>query len=660
MKTSLTIILAIFLSSAVVSQEKFKFGSISDEQVSSTMTDIYPEAPAVVLYEELDTRYTFLNLNGLCIINRYVVRIKILTNDGLDYANQSIYSHLGKNRESSDMISGLTGYTYNWVNNKVEKTKLSKDNIFTEKVSEFQSLTKFTFPSVKPGSVIEYKYELVSPMYNVLKDFQFQRSIPVKYSKYFLQIPDYFIFSKEIKGFEYINLTQTQSNETFLVNGGGNISTSCNNLLFEANNLPALKDEEFLWNISDFVSKVTLELKSIQIPGSIYKNFTTTWKSVDEELLNYNDFGKQLKYKLFKDELLSVITPDMDTLKKIRKIYNLVKSRVKWNEINTMWIKDPKEALKKGLGTSGEINGILICALKEAGFDAYPVVMSLRSHGRIPLTHPTMDYFNYFIVGVETKNQKIYLDASAKFGDLNVIPTSSMSDYARSVRENNLSDWVDLTHICNSSDNIYITMKFEKDGSLSGEFTETFVGESRYSMRLKYESAKNEKDYIEKIETDNNFRISDFNIKGMDNDSESTVVNYKFTMNESGISADRIYVNPILFPIFKVNPFNAEFRKLPVEFSYPVTTVINTLIALPEGYMIEEGPSSKKFTLKNTDATYSYLIGFNTAINSINTRVKFDLNKIIYSHLEYPQLREFFTQLTNSSNSQIILKKIAK
>lgn len=660
MRTGLVIALALIFSQTLMSQEKFKFGKISDEEVKSTVDEKFPDASAIVLYEEMDTRFTFDRPTGTGIINRYVVRIKILTNDGVDNANQFISTRLGRSNLDNESISGFTGYTYNWVGDKVEKTKLSKENIFVEKVTEYLSRTKFAFPLVKAGSVIEYKYELSSPRFSYLEGFKFQRSIPVKYSRYFLQIPEYFTFDTDLKGYEKVKVTKSQESVSYLLTGGNTLSCSSNNLLFEVMDLPSLKDENYVWNLNDFMTRVTLELKSVMIPGTVFKNFSSSWAAVNEELLNSYEFGKQLNTKYFKDELSALITPQMDTLQKIRTIYNLVKSRVKWNDVNSLWIGNPREALKKGVGSSAEINALLICALKEAGLNSYPVVTSLRNRGRIPITHPTIDYLNYFIVGVVVNNKHVYLDASSKFGDLNVIPVDAMSDYARSVHPNIFSNWINLTNLIKSNKNVNMSIAYDSDGSISGDFSEYVTGQSRYIKRIEYSSAKSEQEYIEDLQSDLNLKIKNFSISGNDCNSESTTTSFKYTKGSNDLQSDKIFIQPLFASDFIENPFKAEFRKLPIEFSFPYTYSLNVFLTLPEGYEIDELPLQKNYSLPNRDATLNLIVGYNQATNAISMKLRFELNKILFSPLEYPQLREFFALFSNIANSQVVLKKSVK
>ncbi len=658
MKTTLLCVFLLFASCILSAQNKVKFGDVPQEDLAMTTYDKDPEAAAVVLYEEESTRYDFLSSGQLQVYHKYFVRIKILTDEGLDYANRSVSCYLGRTRQDNETLGGLSGNTFNLENGKVVKTPLSKNHIFEEKVSDSQMRTKFSFPSVKPGSVIEYRYEIQTPHYTYLPDVFFQRSIPVKYSKYELLIPEYFTFRKETKGSEPIKYTEKIENQTFII-GSQRLSCTCENMLFEVENLPGLKDESYVWCLKDFMSRVTFELEGIVIPGSVYKQFSSSWKTVEGEMLNYGNFGKQFNHKLFKDEFATLLKPEMDGIAKVKAIYNMVRSKVKWDDKSTVWASDPKDALKKGIGTSGEINALLICALREAGYNAYPVVMSQRDKGRLPYTHPTIDSFNYFIVACDIDGNPVYMDAAAKYGDINVLPLECMSNYTRSIRSDNLSDWVDLS-VINSTANrhsVSVIMEFNPDGALSGEIAENLSGEARYVFREHYDGYKDQNEYIEKRQSEDKIQITDFKAEGMSNDEDKTVLSFKCTKNDVVLGDDHIYLNPILVPIYSENPFKAEQRKLPVEFSYPLSLTINTVLKIPEGYAVEELPKPQRLSLNDDEASFVYRIQ-DDGKGSIVVGLRYNLKKIIYAQTEYEHLRDFFTHLVNANTSQIVLKKV--
>ena len=654
----LSIILMSISTIFCSAQERVRFGQISKEELEMARYDLDTTASAVVLFEELNSRYEYDPQSFFKVVNRYFVRIKILTNEGLNQADQYISTYIGSTRQNSEYLSGLSGYTHNLEDGKIESIRLSRQYIFEEKTSENNTRTKFAFQSVKPGSVIEYRYELSSPFYWQLKDYFFQRTIPVKYSRYYLMIPEYFQFNKESKGMEPIALNSSQENQTILVNGD-RLSFSADIYDFSTTNLPGLKDEDYIWSIRDYLTRVTFELQSFTVPGSISENYSTTWDKVDEMLLTGNSFGKQFNHKFFKEELATLFTPEMTNTDKVRAIYNMVKAKVKWNEQNSFSAKNPRDALRKGLGDSGELNAILISALREAGFDAYPVAMSRRNMGRIPFTHPTIDNFNYFIAAVDTDNTSLYMDASSRYGDLNVMSTLCLSDFARSIRGKNLSTWINLTKIPKSTASVSITASFNSDGVLSGKIMEALGGQIGYAFRNAYSQSTDERTFFDRQATSKNIEISSHLVSNIENPDKMVSTEYEFTKKDIVAEGDYIYFNPLIVPLFDENPFKEEDRKLPVEFSYPYDRRYIISIDIPEGYQVEELPKPTRVSLgDDNQATYQYLIAEDKVNRRISISVRFSLNEIIYLQSDYSILRDFFVHLTTSNNGQAVLKKI--
>ena len=660
-KLRLSILLLIVSSSLFcIAQPKVKFGQILPEDLEMTRYKNDTSASAVVLYEELDTRYE-INSSGhslFNIVNRYFVRIMILTNDGLKEAERSIGVYTGKTRMNSDILSGLSGFTYNLENGRIEKIKLEKQHIFEEKTSETMTRTKFAFPSVKPGSIIEYRYELTSPHYGTLEDYFFQREIPVNYSIYTLKIPEYFSINKETKGMEPVAVTTSLENQT-LISRFGNLSFTATSYEFIAQDLPGLKDEDYVWNIRDYLTRVTFELHSFIVPGVIYETYSNTWNTVDEKLLDASDFGKQLKLNLFKDELASLFTSEMTDSDKVRAVYNMVKSKVKWNEENSFWVTNPRDALKKGVGKSGEINAILISALREAGFNAYPVAMSLRTRGRIPLTHPTINNFNYFIAGVDIDGKSIYLDGVAKYGDLNVMSTSRLTDFARSVRGPGLSSWIDLSLASKATHMTATTASFNEEGVLSGKIQESCGGQIGYSVRNSYSQSPSEQEYFDKKASSQNIEISSYSVREMDSPDRQVYLEYEFTKKDVTSGGNYIYFNPLIIALFNENPFKEEERKLPVEFSFPYDQRHTVTIDIPEGYEVEALPKPSRVSLgDNNEISFQYLIGEDKASRKINISARFSINSVVFPASEYHLIRDFFAHITTSNNEQVVLRKI--
>jgi hypothetical protein len=629
----------------------------------------YPEdttATAVVLSEKGETRFIYDEQSGFRYKYDYQVKIKILKPEGIEEANETIeYTNI--NSKSREEISGLSGTTYNLEDGKIVKAKLSKEFINDEKYDEKFFRKKFTLPAVKVGSVIEYKYTIYSDFFYDLRDFRFQHHIPVVKTTYDIIIPEYYHYNIEMLGYESIISKQEAVSEKFTIryshieeNGrtyheSYDINSNSKRYYFEGKNIPALKDEPFVWCLDDYISKVSFELQSIHYPQSTVKNFSSDWATVDKELLDASSFGGNLK----KNDMVKDLVKEFDTISnpvsKVIQIQNMIKSTVKWNEKNRLTSDDIKNALKTGLGSSADMNFLLINALNAAGIEAFPVVMSTRSNGTLPFSHPSISALNYFITGIKIDTVTYFTDASAKSGSLNILPQTCLVNRARSIKENGRSQWVNLTKVSPGNITKNISCKFE-DGVYTATINTWYKDESAYDFRLNQNNYKDEDEYREILESKFAGAIDNYSTTGIEN--TSAPINEKFKVKTNiGTGGEYIYLTALFEPQFTENRFKSEERKLPIEFNYPVTFRENISIEIPEGYTVEDLPKSEKYTFDD-GSKISCLYQIIHQDNTIFLKYNFTQKEIMFINTDYEHLKNFFAKIVSKSGEKIILKKM--
>jgi len=659
MKRILLIVCVVNFLFSASAQDKFKFGNCPIDLLQMSVYEKDSSASAVVLYENGSSYYVISPITSdFQIVTDYVVRIKVLTKDGISFSESSIPFYQGSSRIASEEVKNLTGFTYNLENGKVVKDKLSKDYIFTENVSDNNKRLKFALPSVKEGSVFEYKYTLVSPYYFYPRDFVFQRTIPVIYSVYQIRFPEYFRFNKEVRGYEPIKVVSTPENEHFLI-GGNSLSCNAEEITAEVNDLPALKDEEFVWNYNDYKSQINFEISGVTITGVYYKDFSNSWNKIVNNLSENQNFGSQFNDKgLLKNELPEALKGLSDSNDSIRAILNLVRSKIKWNDKSHLYVKSISKAIKDGTGSSADINALLINALRNSGYNAYPVLISLRSRGRIPFTHPSEDKLNYFLVVTYINEKPVYLDGTTEYTDINVIPPDCLVDRALVIYNPQSFDWVDLSGIGGNFSRVTINARFNEDGILCGNFVEIHSGEKAFVFKKSYDNAENEEKYIEKKETSDNIDISDYKTeKRSSSGNFSYLEQYSFICPEVRLDADFVSFNPLLFEAMRTNPFKPETRKLPIEYPFPQEDRTNVLIEIPEGYAVDEVPSSQKFIYDEAGTiAFSYII--QQSGNKIQISCITSLKKCLFATTDYTALRDFWSKVYNKQNELVTLKKL--
>ncbi|MFB1021498.1 MAG: hypothetical protein QMC40_01905, partial [Vicingaceae bacterium] len=128
--------------------QKSKFGEVTLEELKDTVHQYEMDAKAALIYQQGKAS----NQGGRLKIDIYR-KIKIYDSklSGWDDFGVLLYR---SNRGNTERIHNLVAYTYNIENNKIVKSKLNKDEVFTDYISDNLREEKFAMPNVKDGSII--------------------------------------------------------------------------------------------------------------------------------------------------------------------------------------------------------------------------------------------------------------------------------------------------------------------------------------------------------------------------------------------------------------------------------------------------------------------------------------------------------------------------
>jgi len=645
---------------SIYSQEfSLKYGKVSNYELNMKSYDKDSTAEAVIIYDDGYTAYDYFN-DQFKINQILKQKIKILKQEGVGRATISL-PYYYKSNSDRESITNFEAYTYNMENGKVVKTKLEKKYIFDEEINNRYRQMKFSMPNVKVGSIIEFKYDKSSEHIYDLPSWYIQTNIPVIHSSYEVLIPEYFLFNIETRGYENIKVEENPQAQQFNIGesskGVERVTCQSRNIKYTAENVPALKNEPYVWCKSDFTSEVHFELRATMFPNSFYKPYSNTWENLDTTIKNETDFGTNLKMSNpFKDEIKALTDTVKAEKKKIELIYSFIKNKISWNDSYSFYGNRAKEAIKNKTGDNGQINMILLSALKDAHIKAYPVLISRRSQGRIPFTYASFDKLTTFIVAASTPDGKTYyMDGSATYGGLNMLPTDLLVDRGRVFDESIAEKWVDLTKIAQSQTNYFIKSSISKEGILNGTISNMYTNQMAYKYKSRFFGAKDSTEFIQKLENNNHIKVNMFSISGRDKLSNMTQenINYSCELNPQG---DFLYVNPMVITHLDKNPFTQSERKLPVEFDYPHVFIISNTIEIPQNYKVEELPKSIKISLPDNAGSCIYQITQDQ--NSIQFNYRFNLNQTIFPQSSYSSIRDFYAQVATKNAELIVLKKI--
>lgn len=632
-KIHLFFILIIF--STKVTAQNYDLGKVTIAELQEKKHAKDSTANAAIIFRKGSVYF-----EDLTTITKIKTKIKIYKKEGFEWANEEILHYsLGENVTINEAV------TYNLVDGKIEKTKLKTEGEFKQKVNKYFSFKKIALPNVREGSIIEYEYTIRSNNFGSLRDWYFQLSIPVNYSEFKVKIPHFLTFNKRTKGFiiPKISAEPTYNRETSEV--------------YKLENIPAMKEENFVNNINNYKSSISYELALVNIPGQYYKSFSTDWDVVTKIIYEDEYFGQELgKTSYFEDDLSPLLKGINTTEEKIEVVLNYVKSAVKWNKYSGYTCNDGvKKAYKDKIGNVAEINLMLTAMLRFAGLNANPVLVSTRDNG-IAL-FPSRTAFNHVIAAVETSEGNILLDATEKHTTPNVLPINDLNWIGRLIRKDGSSTEVNLMPTKLSNEVTIMNYVVASDGSVSGKVRRQMNDYKALEFRKKVEDV-NEDNYLEKLENENGkIVINDYqrtNEKVLNLPVSET---FSFSgANLTEIIGGKIYINPMLFYTNHENPFKQEAREYPIDFGFPFMSKYTISVLIPEGYKIESLPNAANFTTVDDLGSFRFMTSSNE--NSIQISIVSQMNTPIVTSDYYVMLKEYYKTLIDKQNEKIVLVKI--
>lgn len=671
MKTKLlTVVLVFTFFCSNVNAQEFKLGKVSITELEEKEHPKDPSASAAILFKKGVVTFEYSEMDGFVVTTTVQTRIKIYKKEGYGFANQKMAYQLEKSL--NEKVNFSEAYTYNLVGGKIEKTKLKSDGEFTENINKYWGRKKITMPNVKVGSVLEFESTVRTNIKGSLRDWYFQSSIPVNYSEFTTNIPEYYRYKTNQKGAVVIKTNVLKVPKNIILNNKERVSIGLTNKTdfsqekinffeikstYSAMDLAAMKEEVYVNNIDNYTSSISHELSVVEFPNSMPKHFSTDWPAVVKTIYDYDDFGAELnKTGYFEQDITALLSGKNSVNEKISAIFDFVKTSVKWNNYTGYGCNDGvKKAYKDKTGNVAEINLMLTAMLRYAGLNANPVLVSTRDNGIA--FFPNRTAFNYVIAAVETPEDLILLDATEKYSQPNILPLRDLNWFGRLIRKDGSSTEVDLMPKTVSKISTLISVVLKSDGLVEGKMRKILSDHKALGYR-NTNLLKNQDTYLEGLENENNkIEISDYT---RENDLDlskpiSEVFAFRDTKSVEIIN-DKIYISPLLFLAAKENPFKQEERKFPVDFGYPWLEKHTVNIEIPEGYVVESLPSA--LNLRTGEDIGSFVYKIINHENRIQTVITSTINIPIVQSDFYPILKDYYQQLTDKQNEKIVLKKI--
>lgn len=629
-----------------------RFGKVSKEELELSSYDLDTSATALVLYEN---KWTSVHLNAAGAFNKTTkthTRIKVLKEEGLKWGDFEIVYYSSNNNHES--FSGIDVVTYNLDGGKIVETKMPKKYIFDEDFTENYRKLTFSAQDVKVGSVIEVKFDCVDTRYWNLEDIYFQKNIPVNLMECEVRIPEFFSFNKKMSGYHSVDYAAKTESST-LQSSGDSYVYNIDIDYYSAADVPAFKKEPLVYNYRQYYSGVKYDIKSLQIPGALYEDYSVSWEDVDK---NYLESDLYIRFKAacqFKDETAAIAAEATDE-KKIEAVLKLVQEKVTWDESYAILPEPLGQVVKARSGSNVDMNCLAAGCLRELGFTVEPVMVKLRSTGVLQNYQPELNPFDTFILRVVTSSGDIhYLDCGSSKGYLNVLDPLMLISNARVLRPDGGSEWVDLTRLCVSGTNMYFVAGYDPKGEIIGTLTIRYRGEDAYLAKFDYASYADEDAYMEDLEEDFGVEVVEYSSTGLKDFSDNASEKISFTYSPD-TSADLVYVNLFIDPFHSKDTFQSMNRSCPVDFPYPYSISYRYTLQIPEGYAVEQVPENIHITCDELKASVKMVTLADA--HTLQAVFTYTQDNILGLPSDYENIRSFWQHLSDIYGSVAVLKKM--
>lgn len=641
MKKTLILLLG-FCTSMIFAQKFLEVPKLADEDVSSTKSAKDAEAPAEVLYRSYHFRIDYNGYMYTDVISRVKVYKKDESKDFLDFEISTYDNGHG----SREVLSNLKGYTYNFENGKIVSTKVDGDSKFRSKEDKNYTVNKFAFPNVKDGSVVEYSYSILTPFLSSTPMVYMEDEVPIRYVEFVFDTPKPLGYNINYKGSKSPTYREVKEKTIY----GGDYQV----YRFGYENVPAYKDEDFVLNNNNYKTALRAELNSTYF-GNELKKYALSWNDVQKRLYEHDDFGIQLKkMNLVKDLLPQDIKDIRDNQEKAAAILKFVQKNYTYNkEDEVVTDKGIKNLISTKTGNAAEINLLLTMLLKNAGLNANPVVLSTVKRGLLLSYSPSIEQLNFVVAAIEDKGNVYLLDATSKLSKINMISPKALNYYGL-IMDGKETRQINVIYPGISETYLTVDAKMTPEGTFEGHFSDRDT--NLYSMMVKNSYDENKDEHEKEYKDRYKFSLSNIKSGLQDNDDFETSFDFDSDTFVDAIG-NKLVFNPLLFLYAQNHSYNqTNERKAPLEFITRNKKIKKVTVTLPDGYVFENLPKSKKFRTDDNSIQYSYVIE-QKGDNKLYVEATTLIDDSVFPKEYYPAFKQVFDNITKMEGQVVTAVK---
>lgn len=618
-----------------------EFPPITDAHKKLTAVPGHPGAPAVVLFHEGDMLFRDPNVQRLVTIFNVRKRIKILNQQGVEDYGTLVLPHSRYER-----ISNFQGRT---VLPDGSELPVGDDAIFERAVSQAERFyeTAVAFPSVVPGAILDYSYEIRNDSMFYTEPWYFQSTIPTLHSEITYHPSDY----QELGNWGMTLPGRAFQSDSSQEKNGRSVK-------IWLDDLPPIPDEPWSVPVTDLSARVMMYVETYD-----EYHYLESWRTL-VDIVDDGTYKPMLKNDGRAKAKARELTEGLkDDRQKAQALYRFVR-----DEIGTIPVrgvlggdqdKGVDAVMADGRGMPSEKALLLHSLLSNAKIDSELVWVPDANEGMIDPNVANPFWFDRMLVRLEMGGETVYLDPSddsLAFGTLRPFNEGQPAVLVRKkpeVIETPSSSWD--AHGRKAE----LDLAVGEDGRITGTGVVTHQGHNAWAVLHPGQGNDTVLDaWTESLEDDfPGYAVSDVTVDQRVDDGRLEV-RFALAQKDEEVLGDEV----TLAPTRPFGPLGQRFelppsrRLTPVRLPFGSWQEVVTEVTWPEGWTVEQTPA--QIDDRNPVGAVELRVETREEERKLTVRRRFEIHKREFPDgLHYDNLRQLYATVSEHDAQPLVLVK---
>jgi transglutaminase-like putative cysteine protease len=622
------------------------FQPISQEELKMTSEPLAPGAPVIILYRQVDR-----DDNGLTSHEDNYIRIKILTEEGRQYANIEIPF-----RKDLTDISRVRGRTIRPDGSVAEfDGKVLEQELVKARGMKVLAKT-FSLPDAQPGSIIEYFYTI-----DYVENWFFQSNWVLN-ENLFTRKASFSLKPYEHSGMHFAVRWSWQE----LPAGAEAPKQGADRIIrMEVNNVRAFLREDFMPPEDQARSHVDFIYDDLVGAAGPEEYWKRIGKERNGQLENF--IGKR---KAMEEAVAQIIAPNDEADLKLRKIYDRVqhirntsyelrKTEQEQKREKEKVETNVEEIWKRGYGNGVQLTWLYLALVRAAGFEAYGCWVSDRRNYFFDPGTMQARKLNANVVLVKLNGKDLYFDPGGAFTPFGLLEWSETGVTGLRLDKDGGS-WIHTRLPASSESRVEraAKLKLTETGDLEGKLTVTYTGLEAMYHRLNVRHADEvaRKKFLEERVKSQVPSAAEAELTNKPDWSASeTPLVAEFDIRIPGWASSagkRTLIPAGIFTAGEKQIFKHADRVHPIYFEYPYQKLDDVIIELPQGWQVNSVPPGED----QEKGVVGFSLKVENGKDSVHLTRKVRADFLLLETKYYGALRAFFQGVRTADEQQIVLQ----